>query len=167
MQGFTVDTIGTVVVRKRPKETTFFGKKKTGPPEPVPDTHVIGYLAAGPSAGKGLFEDVLMHDPKKASLATCRPHPVFKASPDGSCPQVAVGSDGLLTARLTSGVATKSKSAVVELHVTSAADGHAAVHTVVIPGIKIGAWAVVGAGSVVIRDVPDGAKVAGNPARPI
>lgn len=38
---------------------------------------------------------------------------------------------------------------------------------VVIPGVKIGAWSTVGAGSVVIRDVADGARVAGNPARPI
>jgi len=35
----------------------------------------------------------------------------------------------------------------------------------VIPGVKIGARAVVGAGAVVIRDVPEGAVVAGNPAR--
>jgi len=35
----------------------------------------------------------------------------------------------------------------------------------VIPGIQIGAGATVGAGAAVIRDVPDGAVVAGNPAR--
>lgn len=38
---------------------------------------------------------------------------------------------------------------------------------VVIPGIKIGAWATIGAGAVVIRDVPAGARVAGNPAKPL
>jgi putative colanic acid biosynthesis acetyltransferase WcaF len=37
----------------------------------------------------------------------------------------------------------------------------------VMPGITIGARAVVGACSVVTKDVPDGARVAGNPARPI
>jgi len=35
----------------------------------------------------------------------------------------------------------------------------------VIPGRKIGAWAIVGAGAVVIDDVPDRAVVVGNPAR--
>lgn len=38
---------------------------------------------------------------------------------------------------------------------------------VVIPGIRIGKKAVVGAGAVVIRDVPDFARVAGNPAKPM
>lgn len=35
---------------------------------------------------------------------------------------------------------------------------------IAIPGVSIGANAVVGAGAVVIRDVPEGAKVFGNPA---
>jgi sugar O-acyltransferase (sialic acid O-acetyltransferase NeuD family) len=35
----------------------------------------------------------------------------------------------------------------------------------VIPGKKIGAWAIIGAGAVVISDVPDGAVVVGNPAK--
>jgi len=38
---------------------------------------------------------------------------------------------------------------------------------IVLPGVTIGARAVVGAGSVVTRAVPAGEKVAGNPARPI
>jgi acetyltransferase-like isoleucine patch superfamily enzyme len=33
------------------------------------------------------------------------------------------------------------------------------------PRIKIGKWSVIGAGSVVIRDVPPYTVVAGNPAR--
>jgi len=36
-----------------------------------------------------------------------------------------------------------------------------------LPGVTIGVDALVGAGSVVVRDVPDGAIVAGNPARVI
>jgi acetyltransferase-like isoleucine patch superfamily enzyme len=36
---------------------------------------------------------------------------------------------------------------------------------VVLPGITIGRWSMVGAGSVVTRDVPDHALVYGNPAR--
>jgi len=37
--------------------------------------------------------------------------------------------------------------------------------SVLLPGVIIGANSLVGAGSVVTRDVPDGAIVAGNPAR--
>lgn len=37
--------------------------------------------------------------------------------------------------------------------------------SVILPGITIGRWALVAAGSVVTRDVPDYALVAGNPAR--
>lgn len=37
----------------------------------------------------------------------------------------------------------------------------------ILPGIRIGRRAVVGAGSVVVHDVPEGATVAGNPARPL
>src|SRR5882672_11735081 len=38
-------------------------------------------------------------------------------------------------------------------------------HSVVITGVTIGRWALVGAGSVVTRDVPDHALVYGQPAR--
>ena len=37
--------------------------------------------------------------------------------------------------------------------------------SVILPGVTIGRGAVVGAGAVVTKDVPDGAVVAGNPAR--
>lgn len=39
-------------------------------------------------------------------------------------------------------------------------------HSVVLPGVTIGRWALVAAGSVVTRDVPPHAVVAGAPARP-
>jgi maltose O-acetyltransferase len=38
---------------------------------------------------------------------------------------------------------------------------------IVLPGVTIGARVIVGAGSVVTRDVPADTRVAGNPARPI
>ena len=38
-------------------------------------------------------------------------------------------------------------------------------HSVILPSLSIGRNAMIGAGSVVTRDVPDGAIVAGNPAR--
>jgi maltose O-acetyltransferase len=38
---------------------------------------------------------------------------------------------------------------------------------IILPGVRIGSRAVVGAGSVVTRDIPDGALAAGNPCRVI
>jgi sugar O-acyltransferase (sialic acid O-acetyltransferase NeuD family) len=38
-------------------------------------------------------------------------------------------------------------------------------HATVLPRVKIGRWATIGAGSVVIKDVPDFATVVGNPGR--
>ena len=38
-------------------------------------------------------------------------------------------------------------------------------HSVILPGVTIGKWAMVGSGSVVTKDVPDHALVFGNPAR--
>ena len=35
----------------------------------------------------------------------------------------------------------------------------------IIPSVEVGSQAIVGAGSVVIRDVPDNVTVAGNPAK--
>lgn len=38
---------------------------------------------------------------------------------------------------------------------------------ILLPGIQVGSNSIIGAGSVVARDVPEGTVVAGNPARPI
>nr|MBI3612746.1 acetyltransferase [Nitrospirota bacterium] len=44
---------------------------------------------------------------------------------------------------------------------------HLGIGAVVLPNLTIGRACVVGAGSVVLENVPDGAVVAGNPARPL
>lgn len=41
------------------------------------------------------------------------------------------------------------------------------VHCIVLPGVRVGQYAIVAAGSVVTKDVPDGATVAGVPARQV
>ncbi len=40
-------------------------------------------------------------------------------------------------------------------------------HAVVLPGVEIGAWAIVGAGTVVVKNVEAHRVVVGNPARPL
>jgi acetyltransferase-like isoleucine patch superfamily enzyme len=44
---------------------------------------------------------------------------------------------------------------------------HIGVNAIILPGVVVGECAIVGAGAVVTRDVPDHTFVAGNPARPI
>lgn len=51
--------------------------------------------------------------------------------------------------------------------VTVGAGAHVGMGAVVIEGRRVGASAFVAAGAVVIADVPDGARVAGVPARPV
>jgi acetyltransferase-like isoleucine patch superfamily enzyme len=57
----------------------------------------------------------------------------------------------------------EAKSNLTGAHVMSGAKVGA--NSTLLPGITIGRNALVGAGSVVVRDVPDGKVVAGNPAR--
>lgn len=51
--------------------------------------------------------------------------------------------------------------------VSVGADAHVGIGAVVIEGVRIGAGALVAAGAVVVRDVGDGERVAGVPARPL
>lgn len=41
------------------------------------------------------------------------------------------------------------------------------VNSIILPGVTIGAYSIIGAGSVVTKDVPGGCVVAGNPAKVI
>ncbi|MDN5357399.1 MAG: maltose O-acetyltransferase [Candidatus Methanomethylophilaceae archaeon] len=58
-------------------------------------------------------------------------------------------------------VGTVSKPVTIE------SDAWIGAGSIILPGVKIGKASIVGAGSVVTRDVPPGTTVAGNPARPI
>jgi len=51
--------------------------------------------------------------------------------------------------------------------VTVKRGAHIGVHAIILPGVTVGECAIVGAGAVVTRDVPDFTAVAGNPARVI
>jgi UDP-perosamine 4-acetyltransferase len=51
------------------------------------------------------------------------------------------------------------------VHVAPGAMAHIGTAAAIIQGIKIGAGVIIGAGSVVIRDVPPEKKAVGNPAR--
>ena len=51
--------------------------------------------------------------------------------------------------------------------ITIGADAWIGGGAILLPGVAVGEGAIVGAGAVITRDVPPGATVAGNPARPI
>ncbi|MEZ4854425.1 acetyltransferase [Flavobacterium sp.] len=58
-----------------------------------------------------------------------------------------------------------SPNASLAGHVTVEEGAHIGIGASVIPGIKIGKWSIIGAGAVVLNDVPDYAVVVGNPAK--
>ena len=58
-----------------------------------------------------------------------------------------------------------SPNAALAGNVTVGQGSQVGIGSQVIQGIKIGKWCTIGAGAVIIKDVPDGAKVVGNPGR--
>ena len=62
----------------------------------------------------------------------------------------------------------RSKNSSYELLSTRLCQGCSiGANATILPGLAVGRWAMVGAGAVVTRDVPDFALVVGNPGRPI
>ncbi|HLJ69253.1 MAG TPA: acyltransferase [Chloroflexota bacterium] len=78
-----------------------------------------------------------------------------------------VGSHCAITSVTHDYGATEMYRTVVTAPVVVGRDVWIGAHAVILPGVRIGDGAVVGAGSVVTRDVPAGAVVAGVPARRI
>lgn len=114
-------------------------------------------------------------------------HPTAFVSPTSTVgPGVFVGPLALVhTGARIDAHAIINSAAVVEHHCHIGENTHIAPHVtlggnvgvgpdtlvglgaVVLPGVRIGAGCVIGAGAVVRESVPDGARVAGNPARPL
>ncbi|MEM1429361.1 MAG: sugar O-acetyltransferase [Pseudomonadota bacterium] len=84
----------------------------------------------------------------------------------GSGTQIGPGSQ-LLAADHPRDAATRAKGLENGLPVTVGANVWIGAAALILPGVTIGDDAVIGAGAVVTRDVPPGATVAGNPARPL
>lgn len=61
--------------------------------------------------------------------------------------------------------ATLSPGVRVAGHVDIGEGAFVGIGATIVQGVRVGAWSTVGAGAVVIRDVPEGAMVAGVPAR--
>ena len=69
---------------------------------------------------------------------------------------------------LTNALYPKSRAAKFNLRGPRIMEGaKIGAHATLLPGVRVGRNALVGAGSVVVKDVPDGAVVVGNPARVI
>ena len=122
-----------------------------------------------------------------SGLAATIIHPTAFVSPAATVgPGVFVGPLALVhTGARIDAHAIINSAAVVEHHCHIGENTHIAPHVtlggnvsvgpdtlvglgaIVLPGVRIGAGCVIGAGAVVRESVPDAARVAGNPARPL
>jgi maltose O-acetyltransferase len=85
------------------------------------------------------------------------------------CYLIEIGDDVTMSIRvtvLTHDASTKSSTGYTKLGAVTIGDRvFIGANTTILPGVSIGTDAIVGACSVVTRDVPEGVVVAGNPAR--
>lgn len=90
----------------------------------------------------------------------------LSAKPDKTFPRgVHVGARSYLA--FNSRVLTHDRTRGMYLHTYIGKDCFIGGESIILPGVKIGDGCVVGAGSVVTKDVPSGSIVAGNPAKVI
>ncbi len=64
-------------------------------------------------------------------------------------------------------VLTHDMTRGIYAHTKIGAGSYLGPRSIVLPGVSVGEGCIVEAGSIVNRDVPDGCRVQGNPARPI
>ncbi|CAG1010672.1 UDP-N-acetylbacillosamine N-acetyltransferase [Phycisphaerales bacterium] len=144
MEAWYILALGNLSVRRRLLVDRLAGARTFG------ITHRTAFVSGSASVGRGVYvgPNAVVH-----SFATVADHAIINSGAivEHDC---VIGENSHV-----------APGAVLGGNVTVGADTLVGLGARVIPGVKVGAGCVVGAGAVVIRDVGDGERVVGVPAR--